>query len=148
MRDYVCGLLFSEDGKRVALIEKRRPEWQAGWLNGIGGKVEPNETPMNAMRREFLEESGVSDIEWHPLVLLLGSGFSVAFFKAFDDHISECRTMTDEPVRILDVDEVTRSGTFLMRSLRVMIPLALDRSGITLPITMHEGDGGLDYWGE
>ena len=43
----------------VLLIEKKRPEWQAGKLNGLGGKVLPHETPKKAMSREFFEECGV-----------------------------------------------------------------------------------------
>ena len=37
---YVLGFLFSPDCKRVALIIKNRPDWQAGFLNGIGGKID------------------------------------------------------------------------------------------------------------
>lgn len=59
--DAVLGFLFS-GGKLdpwVALIEKDHPEWQRGKCNGIGGAVEPNETPLEAMVRECQEESGV-----------------------------------------------------------------------------------------
>ncbi len=56
--DYVAGFYFSECGERVALIRKLKPEWQRGWLNGIGGKVEPGESPLSAMVREFEEEAG------------------------------------------------------------------------------------------
>ncbi len=57
--DYVVGYAFSPDGKEVALIEKLRPDWQAGKYNGIGGKVEPGERRCQAMSREFGEEAGV-----------------------------------------------------------------------------------------
>ena len=36
-QQYVCGFLFSRDRARVLLIRKRRPAWQAGKLNGLGG---------------------------------------------------------------------------------------------------------------
>jgi 8-oxo-dGTP diphosphatase len=45
MQTYACGFLFSLDRTRVLLIRKRRPAWQAGRLNGVGGKIEPGETP-------------------------------------------------------------------------------------------------------
>ncbi len=56
--EYVLGFMFSPDEKKVLLIWKNRPSWQAGKLNGIGGKVNPGETPLEAMEREFIEETG------------------------------------------------------------------------------------------
>src|SRR4051812_3192633 len=55
---YVCGFAFDLLG-RLVLIRKKRPEWQAGRLNGVGGHQEPGETPEVAMAREFYEETGV-----------------------------------------------------------------------------------------
>ena len=42
----------------VVLIKKERPKWQKGFLNGVGGKLEKNETALEAMIREFFEETG------------------------------------------------------------------------------------------
>jgi len=55
----VLGFVFNEDRTRVLLIEKKRPEWQAGKINGLGGKVKGNETPHEAISREVEEESGL-----------------------------------------------------------------------------------------
>ena len=62
MQEYVVGFLFDEDARRyhktghgnVVLIEKNRPAWQAGRLNGVGGHIEIGETPDEAISREFL----------------------------------------------------------------------------------------------
>ena len=54
----VVGFVFNEKNDYVALIRKNRPPEQAGKLNGVGGKVEPNEAPVIAMQREFEEEAG------------------------------------------------------------------------------------------
>lgn len=55
---YVCG--FAMDPDNVLLLTKAKPDWQAGKLNGIGGKVEPTDTGLRyAMEREFLEETHV-----------------------------------------------------------------------------------------
>lgn len=42
MKKYVLGFMFSTEdrGQKVALIKKLKPKWQAGLLNGIGGKIE------------------------------------------------------------------------------------------------------------
>lgn len=55
---YVLGFMFNEAESKVILIFKNRPAWQAGKLNGIGGKIEEGETPIQAMNREFAEETG------------------------------------------------------------------------------------------
>jgi hypothetical protein len=57
MTRYVLG--FMVWGSLVSLIRKKRPKWQAGKLNGVGGHVEEGEPPRNAMAREFFEETGV-----------------------------------------------------------------------------------------
>ena len=40
MTRYVAGFLVSDDRYYVALIRKKRPAWQEGRLNGIGGHIE------------------------------------------------------------------------------------------------------------
>lgn len=55
MRKYVVGFLFWKDW--VLLLIKNKPDWQAGKLNGIGGKVEPGENFLAAMVREWNEET-------------------------------------------------------------------------------------------
>jgi len=57
--DYVIGFVF-DDKDRVVLIRKNRPDYLAGKLNGVGGKIEPTDRmPVDAMVREFDEETGV-----------------------------------------------------------------------------------------
>jgi 8-oxo-dGTP diphosphatase len=61
--EYVLGFMFDQSGENVVLIEKNKPEWQKGKINGVGGKVEPNESfAISAMVREFEEETGVETI--------------------------------------------------------------------------------------
>jgi 8-oxo-dGTP diphosphatase len=56
---YVCGFLFDKDRKSIALIRKKYPPWQAGYMNGVGGRIEAGEKPLDAMQREFNEEAGM-----------------------------------------------------------------------------------------
>lgn len=122
MQEYVCGFLFSPDRARVLLIRKRRPAWQAGKLNGIGGKVEPGETPIDAMRREFWEEAGIHHAEWEPVLTLAGPDWHATFYRAFGD-VDAAQAMTDEaleihPVRLLQAD--------IIPNLAWIVPLSLD----------------------
>jgi len=72
---YVVGFSFNEDMSRVLLMLKNRPEWQEGKYNGVGGKIDGDETPIEAMVREFREETGVATLpeDWYELALLHGT---------------------------------------------------------------------------
>jgi len=59
-KHYVMGLCIDRSAGLVLLVEKKQPAWQAGLLNGVGGKIEDDESPDDAMRREFKEETGIS----------------------------------------------------------------------------------------
>lgn len=104
---YVLGFLFSDDGTHVVLIRKNKPQWQAGLLNGVGGKVEVGETPHDAMIREFGEETGVVTRAWIPFCKMSGDWFSVDCFKAFDtEALVKAKTKTSEKVEVLPCGEL------------------------------------------
>lgn len=52
----------------VLLILKDKPDWQKGRLNLVGGKVEDNESPMQAAVRELKEEAGLDPISFQPVL--------------------------------------------------------------------------------
>ena len=78
-RVYVAGFLLLGDG--VLLVRKNRPEWQAKYLNGIGGEVLPNEEPDVAMVREFKEEVGIEITDWNLFANEEGPGYEVYFYR-------------------------------------------------------------------
>ena len=85
-RRYVLGFLFDKTF-RVALVRKKTgPGGQKGKLNGFGGKIEGDETPLVAMQREFREESGFARTrpKWHALYTIGDEwgGFEVHCFCA------------------------------------------------------------------
>ena len=96
--NYCLGFLTDASGTHVLLMEKRRPSWQAGRLNGIGGKVEEGEDALGAMRRECQEETGLEVVEWSPLGAISFEGGQVHVFHAQAD-LSLAQSTTDEPVR-------------------------------------------------
>jgi 8-oxo-dGTP diphosphatase len=105
---YCCGFVTDECRIRVLLIQKNRPDWQAGKLNGIGGHVEEGETDREAMSREFQEEAGVcvDKDRWEHFagarIFDPASGFplqSISFFYLASNQVFKAaRTRTDEEV--------------------------------------------------
>lgn len=140
MISYVAGLLFSPSGSTVVLVEKDRPTWQAGCLNAVGGKIEPGETPTEAMRREFREEAGLDIAEWAPVAVLTGDTFEVHFFSTRDERYIDARTMESERICRCGVQWVLNpfDCPHLIPNLRVIIPLALDDTGIVKPVSLQD----------
>jgi 8-oxo-dGTP diphosphatase len=119
---FACGFLFTPDRARVLLIRKRRPAWQMGKLNGVGGKIEPGETPAQAMRREFREEADLDIADWTAAIVLTGPDWQAHFFRAFGD-VDAARTATDEP---LEIHPLRPLPPDTIPNLRWIIPLLLD----------------------
>jgi len=122
VKEYVVGFMFSPSKQTVVLIEKQRPEWQKGKLNGVGGKIEIGETPRDVMQREFQEETGIAYWGWHHFATLRGAGTVVYVFRAFSELAFWAETKTDEKVFAFFPDPLPTS---VLPNLRFLIPLAL-----------------------
>lgn len=120
--NYVLGFLFRSNHSQVALIKKRKPEWQRNKLNGIGGKIEQGEEPTQAMRREFLEETGADVEKWRPYAIIRWRGGLIHCFVSHGDF--SVTSATVEEVRWYDVSEIPTLPT--IPKLRWLVPLALD----------------------
>ena len=58
MKRYVLLLLFTKDFNKVLLIKRNKKPY-AGLYNGVGGKIEENETVSEATIRECFEETNI-----------------------------------------------------------------------------------------
>jgi|SRR5271157_3815458 len=121
---FVDGVMLDPTLSRVVVIRKLRPDWQAGLLNCVGGKIEPGEAPLAAMNREFREETSVSGLLWIPycdMKLKLNDGELYCFYAI--GNVDKAHTVLDEDVLILPVAEVMdRCDT--LPSLRWLIQMA------------------------
>lgn len=120
---YVVGFLFSEDKEKVVLIEKNRPAFQAGKYNGVGGKIEEGETALQAMQREFWEETGVTIDSWKQYSILTGDCI-VYVFKAFSEKYLDVKSITDEKVSIHYSFKIPELN--VMPNLKWLVPMATD----------------------
>lgn len=105
---YVAGFCFNEAMTHVVLIEKLKPEWMKGKINGVGGKIEGFESPEQAMSREFAEEAGllIPERDWHRFAVLHTTTESHVhfFYSVLAGHrISEASTKTSERVFVQSV---------------------------------------------
>ena len=130
--DYVAGFAFDERESKVALILKTRPDWQKGRLNGIGGHIEPGETPLAAMHREFEEETGGSAL-WQQFATLCGDGFAVHFFCGVT--VDPLESLTDEQVVWVAVDDLPDN---VLPNLRWLIPMARTQQSRDWPFVIRE----------
>lgn len=135
--NFVVGFMTNDFD--VLLIQKKRPDWQAGKLNGVGGRVKIGERPILAMRREFAEETGARTVEedWKLRIVLVNHSVIVRFFWShkldlFNNVISQT---TDEKPVLLKHEHVAIDK--VIANLKWIIPLCMDRD-IEGPIMIHD----------
>jgi 8-oxo-dGTP diphosphatase len=123
---HVAGFLLNETRSNVWLIRKRRPSWQAGKLNAIGGKIELDESPEQAMRREFWEEARLNVPTWDPLLVLHSEPYHVAFFRAIvpGTVFRQALPGTDELLEMHTVEHIASGEALAIPNLTWLVPLA------------------------
>lgn len=125
---YVVGFAFFRFTYSVSLIEKQKPDWQRGKLNGIGGKIESTDrSPVDAMRREFAEETGVCIDEWHHFhTMRFGNGATVHCFTAWIPAGKMPQTMEIERVLscMIEPDGTLNTRGKIIPNLAWLVPMA------------------------
>lgn len=111
MKESVLGFIFNDTLNKVLLILKKRPIYQAGFMNGIGGKVEEGETQLEALKREVFEECNleIEQTRWNKIGDFGGTdhwNVGVFFSVLSDEELSRAYTKTDENIIFLSVREV------------------------------------------
>lgn len=151
-RKAVVGYAVSTGERWVLLIRKARPAWQRGRLNGLGGKVEPGETYVDAMVREFREESGIESnaSDWTHIVQLTHNDWSIAFFKAKFEFsvlrrayersagVTQLAFVPSEYEQLELVSTDNLRSLSALRNVKWMVPLCLDDSRYGYPIVISE----------
>jgi 8-oxo-dGTP diphosphatase len=125
-RVYVLALLFTPDRRRIVLMRKTRPAWQAGRVNALGGKMAPGESAAEAAEREVREEAGVTvpAAAWEEFLVWDDPVYRMHAVRAAHEGALLARTAEDQEVFLAAVDALPVE---LIDNLRWLVPLALDR---------------------
>lgn len=138
---YAMGFIFSEDLQNILLILKNRPDLLNGKWTGVGGHIEPGETPLQAVVREIEEESGllVKEESWVGAgVCTDGKTYDIHIFSTIADP-NLAQSLTEEPVQVHALNTLSnlplgpRLEEYLERALRVITPAPAPRTARNSP---------------
>ena len=127
MKKYTLGFIFTQDLKNVLLIHKVSPAWQAGKVNGIGGKVEKGETDIDCIVREVYEETAlkIEKKEWIKIGKIKeADGQVVVFTSVYKGDKNDAVCNDKEIVEWYSVDDLPLN---VISNLQWLIPLSLDK---------------------
>ena len=103
-QEYVLGFIFDKKLQRILLIKKNKSpkglgDKMVGLLNGLGGKIEPNETPVHAMTRELKEEADmdIPEERWTQYCKLNAKFGVVYCFYAIVDNFTKMEQVKGLP---------------------------------------------------
>lgn len=139
MKHYVLGFAFNSSESSILLVRKERPEWMKGYWNGFGGKIEENETPEQAIRRECQEEIGHNDFIFEHVGTFVCPGGTVYVFKAITPHASIHYMQRED--ELLETFPIISLPIPRMPNLAWWIPLCL--APIKKPVFIHENTLGV-----
>jgi 8-oxo-dGTP diphosphatase len=130
MVTYVLGFAFLNGDKDVILIEKTKPDWQKGLMNGVGGKLESyDESSLHAMVREFREETGIDTrlTQWKTFGEMYGDGFFIHLYRTSLPLGCKPQQMEDEVPYIFNVAQLNKNRDKLISNIPWLVNMALDK---------------------
>jgi 8-oxo-dGTP diphosphatase len=139
---YCLGFLFDEKENNIVLIRKLAPEHIKGKLNGVGGKIEDKESAIEAMEREFYEETGLKvpfELWKYKLSLVKQDEYEMHIFKANSPSLIGVGTKEKEEVAVYAMTSVLHPVNYLncVGNLRWIIPMIMDKD-LKFPIKLEE----------
>jgi len=109
---YTCGFIYHNDMNNILLIQKKRPSWQNGKINGIGGKVETfDSNSLQGWIREVKEEANIhisSKQKIYNFCRLVGTNYSIEFFCTFFKNPIKFRSETDELIIDIPIQDLPK----------------------------------------
>lgn len=142
MKHFVMGFHFNKSKTNVLLVEKQKPNWQAGHHNGIGDKIDETDvSPLAAMRRECEEKTTIVDVNWEHVLTFVCPGGTVFVYRAFSK-------LKDDDIPFLQPEEehlaiwpVNALPSTMMNNLKWIIPVCL--STLQFPLIVQQNTLGV-----
>jgi 8-oxo-dGTP diphosphatase len=89
---YTLGFVFR--GEEVLMLNREKSPWKGAW-NGVGGKLQDGESPLECIRRELTEETGIpvseasfldkGELTWTDFEAI-GNGLRIFFIRLKPDY--------------------------------------------------------------
>jgi 8-oxo-dGTP diphosphatase len=108
--NYVVGIIT--DGSKILLLRKNNPDWQKGLYNGVGGKVDLDETPLEAIKRGCQKEVGLEISNWSEIETIpLQSGVDLTYFFAVieEEELKKAQGLEDERAEFFDINNLPKN---------------------------------------
>lgn len=132
---YVLGFAYDKFGA-CAMIQKKRPVFQAGKWNGIGGHVELGDPSLAfAMSREFHEEAGMSihPSQWRLVGEMQDETKFVIYVFTTQVDLLQVHSCTDESVKVFaeeDLNNFTGPALANIKSLLALTRMGAGHDGV------------------
>lgn len=143
MKQHTLAFIFTPTFDKVLLIEKQKPDWQKGKLNGIGGKHDADESSEECVSRETQEETGLDIREdaWKQFSKIKMYDIDVevdVYAAVYEGNESDAESREDLPVSWVPVRALPDN---VMTNLRIMIPAAVEflKEGEMQMLTLEYG---------
>lgn len=120
---YVLIFACIEDSEDFILVLKDSPKWQYGRLNLPGGKIEDGETPLDAAKRELLEETGLIATSIKEVGMLRGSWGEIHCFKSVVDSYKLDPLPSETEIAFVTNWNRIKNNPRLIQNLNTIIPL-------------------------
>ena len=127
MKRYSLGFVFNGSLDKVLLMHKLKPEWQAGKLNGLGGKVEEGETALSCISREIQEESGlvIPCDQWKFIGELNGEDWTTGVYGAiYHGPTEDAKSIEKEPINWFNPSTLPEN---IIPNLSWLVPLTIEK---------------------
>ena len=127
MKTYTVGFIFNPDFSKVLLVEKNRPDWQKGKLNGVGGKIEPGEESSACIAREVFEETSLKTRpeDWTFVGEMKTADWRVDVYTMIHrGDLGDAKTVTDEKIEWNSAKPLPERA---LSNLRWLVPLSMDK---------------------